>query len=59
MALPVFEDAQFGTVNFLSNDEQKRQMVSEADQTREIQVDCCSTQTASTATAEVWTSTAL
>ncbi|CAN0327427.1 unnamed protein product [Pylaiella littoralis] len=55
MALPIFEDAQFGTVNFLSNDENKQQMVSEADQTREIQVDCCSTQTASTATAETQT----
>lgn len=53
MAAPVFEDANFGAVNFLSKEEHKRQVVSEGDQTREILVDCCSTQTKSTSTSEV------
>lgn len=53
MAIPEFQDAHFGAVNFSSNDENKRQMVSQGGQTREIQVDCCSTQTRISATAEV------
>ena len=53
MTPPLFQDADCGTVNILSNEESKRDMVSQGDQTREIQLDCCSTQTRSTATAEV------
>ncbi|CAM9265121.1 unnamed protein product, partial [Ectocarpus sp. 12 AP-2014] len=42
-------------VNFSTNDENKRQMVSQGEQTREIQVDCRSTQTRISATAETQT----
>ncbi|CAM9321536.1 unnamed protein product [Ectocarpus sp. 12 AP-2014] len=55
MAIPEFQDAHFGAVNFSTNDENKRPMVSQGEQTREIQVDCCSTQTRISATAETQT----
>lgn len=53
MTPPLFQDADCGTVNILANEESKRETVSQGDQTGEIQLDCCSTQTRSTATAEV------
>lgn len=53
MAIPEFQDAHFGAVNLSSKEEYKRQTVSQGGQTREIEVDCCSTQTRVLATAEV------
>lgn len=50
---PMFQDAQLGFVTFSSNVQHKRPAVSKGEQTRDIEVDCTSTQTLSTAIAEV------
>lgn len=50
---PVFQDTQLGFVTFASNVQHQRPAVSKGEQTRDIEVDCTSTQTLSTAIAEV------
>ena len=53
MEPPVFQDARFGAVTFSSDAESKRQMVTEMEQTSQIEVACCASQTLSMAVAEV------
>lgn len=53
MEPPVFQDVHFGAVAFSSDAESKRQMVTEMEQTSEIEVACCGSQTLSLAVAEV------
>lgn len=53
MEPPMFQDTHFGDVAFSSDAESKRQMVTEMEQTNEIEVACCASQTLSMAVAEV------